>query len=239
MKLFIYVIIILQVFTLSANANVIPSKIQDSSKLIVDKSNIAEVTNLSSCYKSSTSNVDQNNIQPLDSLSFALSAICDVITWSSVLIATITLLVAAFGYFGYNRMENRIKNRISELDKKQAEFNDYISQMKVIQDKLLTQGKYICNSNVYIYDTLDKIANQIVDAEKGKLILERMYHNYQIINLYATDNNLKFASLAYMENNGTQNDIKHLEHVATYDDDEKNRIRAREIIGIIKHKRPV
>lgn len=218
MKLLIYMIIILQIYTVSANANTTSNKIQNSIPLKVEQSNIQPVK------------------EDVGSLTLAVNVINNIMTWTSVLVGVITLLVGAFGYFGYNRMENQIKNKIAEIDKKRTDFDDCILQMKGIQAKLVAQEKYTCNSNIYIYDTLDKIANQIAEAEKGKVILEKMLHSYQITNLYAAENDLKFAALAYIQNNGTLDDIKHLEHVATYDAYEQNRVWAREIIGIIKHK---
>ena len=46
----------------------------------------------------------------------------------------------------------------------------------------------------------------------------------------------RFAVLAYLETNGTIEDIPHLEYVVQHDTNEDNRRRAIEVIGIIRNR---
>lgn len=184
----------------------------------------------------------------VSSLTLAVNAINNIMAWSAGIVAILTLIVAVFGFIGYNRikevMNDSIKknskiidDKIKTINEKEEEFSNCISRTKIIDGRLKVQEKYMCNSNLYLYESLDKIANQISDTDKGRLILKEMLHNYQVTNLYSADNNTKFASLAYLQANGTFNDIEHLEYVSNYDQDENNKIWSREIIGAIKHKK--
>ncbi len=191
--------------------------------------------------------VNSDTQDTVNSLTLAINAINNIQTWSAVIIAILTLIVALWGIFGYRRMKKNIKenikkndkiirNRIEAINAKEQEFNDCITKITVVIEKLNSQEKYMCKANQYLYEALDKIANQIPNADTGKAILQNMLHNYQITNLYSTDNNTKFAALAYLYGNGTLEDIEHLEYFAKSNIDERNREWAREIVGIIKHK---
>lgn len=182
----------------------------------------------------------------VSSLTLAVNAINNIQTWSAVLIAILTLIVALWGFFGYRHMkENIIENlekndeiigaKIKAINAREQEFNDYVTRTMVIFEKLNCQEKYMSKTNQYLYEALDKIANQISDSETGKDILQKMLHNYQITNLYSTETNTKFAALAYLYGNGISKDIEHLEYFAKYDLDERNKEWAREIIGIINY----
>ncbi|MCL2682223.1 MAG: hypothetical protein FWE63_01900 [Bacteroidales bacterium] len=193
-----------------------------------------------------TQQVQQKNEEIMvNSLTFAVSAIEAILSWISIYFAIFALILAALTSIGYyiakkykKNIDKMIGDRIEQINKKEEKFNNYIVQTKAIKKKLSMQEKYIENTNQYLYEAIDEVANQI-NEEKGKAILKKMHHNYQVTNLYSEDNNTKFAALAYLQENGTRSDIEHLEYVSNYDSEEANKRKAREIIGIIKHKYPI
>jgi hypothetical protein len=211
----------------------------------------------------------------VDTLTLAGNTINNILTWSAVMLAVLTLIVALFEILGYLRNQNEIKrnekivdkkiieinetinhkvieindalgnniksndkiitDKIQAINAKEQELNDCILQSKAISERLSGQEKYVNKTNQYLYEALDKIANQIPDANIAKVIMKEMLHNYQVTNLYSSTDS-KFATLAYLQQNGTMNDIEHLEYVSYYDSNELNKEWAREIIGIIKHR---
>lgn len=187
--------------------------------------------------------VNYEKQEEIGSLTLAVNTINNIFTWSAVMIAVLTLIIGILGGIGYIMIKRSQDDNIKKVDKKIAEINskkqeldNYIYQTKIIEKKLKAQEKYMINSNEYSYKALDTIANQISDSEKAIVILKFILHNYQIANLYSADNNLKFSSLAYFQENGALSDTEHLEYVANCDLVETNRKWAREIIGVIKHK---
>jgi uncharacterized protein YneF (UPF0154 family) len=191
--------------------------------------------------------VRADNTDVVSSLMFAVDAINTIQTWSAVIMAFLTLIVALFGILGYRHIrkdmkENIEKNdkiisdKIQEINEKEQKFNDCITQVKVISEKLNGQEKYMSKTNQYLYEALDEVANQISDVKIANHILRKMLHNYQITNLYSTDSNKKYAALAYLQENGTLEDIEHLDYFSNCDLDEPNKIWAREIIGVLRHR---
>ncbi len=195
--------------------------------------------------------VQEDSIDIVSQLTLAVNNINNLITWTSVLIGILAILVALFGYFGYRhikedmekniveskksieKLNNEIKNRLEELNKKKRELNDYISLTKVISEKIDVQEKYINKTNEYLYMALEKMANQIND----KSILDEMLHNLRITNLYSNDDSKVFAALAHLHVKGTSKDIEHLEFCSQHNGvSDSNKLIAREIIGIIKFK---
>lgn len=230
--------IILALSLILVNANTLQKNtVVDSGQQPVLHNNIDEVVQVDE--------IDKPDV--VSSLTLAVNAINNIQTWSAVIIAILTLAVALFGFFGYRHIENSMKenikkndkavdDKIREIEQQQQAFNDCVIQTKAISEKLSGQEKYICKTNQYLYDALDKIANQISDVDTGKIILKEMLHNYQITNLYSTDNSKKFAALAYIQENGSTSDIEHLEFISNYDSNEDNKKWAREIVGIIRYR---
>ncbi len=183
-----------------------------------------------------------------DSLAIAVNSVSNVIGWTSVIIAILTLFVALAGFFGYRYLlstiksstessEKLINSHLEKLISKQKDFDNSVVLISSLADRLADYEKFMRNTNRYLYESLDKVANQIGDKDLGIKILEFMLHNYQITNLYSSDKNTIFASLAYLHENGTLDDIQHLEFlsVSNYVCVEYQ-LWAREIVGIIKHK---
>ncbi len=83
------------------------------------------------------------------------------------------------------------------------------------------------------------------DKEQANLLLANLFHDFQIAKLYRNnfetdevsdiDVNL-ITALEYLEENGTMEDIPHLEYVAQNDTNDDNRNRARMIIGRIMER---
>ncbi|MDR1342588.1 MAG: hypothetical protein LBK18_04935 [Prevotellaceae bacterium] len=170
----------------------------------------------------------------VSSLTLAVNAINNIQTWSAVIIAILTLIVAVVGLFGYFKLNQVLKSnvakiqaKIQEINEKEQEFDRCISQTKA-------QEKYMQRTNVCFFEAFDKVVNQITNSKTAKAISQQMLHNYQITNLYSADD--KFAAFAHLEEQGTMDDIQHLDFVSKYDSNKDNKKRAREIIGIIKHK---
>ncbi|MDR2815527.1 MAG: hypothetical protein LBB62_02330 [Proteiniphilum sp.] len=178
-----------------------------------------------------------DNTGVVNSLTLAVNAINNIHAWSAAMIAVLTLIVAISGFIGYFRIRSVLKSnvaqvqkKINEINEKEQEFNNCIAQTKA-------QEIYIFKTNQCFYDALDKIANLISKKTEGKKILKEMLHNYQITSLYSSSVvHDKFAVLAYFQENGTLEDIEHLEHVAANDSKEEYKAWAREIIGIIRYR---
>jgi len=212
----------------------------------------ADTTNYNSVNDTAVSLVQKNteeihyckNQNDVGSLTLAVNAINNIMTWSAVMIAALTLLVAVFGIIGYIRIKDilkdnikKVSDKIIEINSKEQVFNTCIAKTEAITKELQAQEQYMCNSNVYIHKALETIANQISDDHRAISILKFILHNYQISSLYSSNASLKFAALAYLQDNGTFNDIEHLEYVSNFDLIEANKTWAREIIGIIKNKK--
>jgi len=167
----------------------------------------------------------------------------DFIGWTSVILAiflTVLGIIALFSFKTIKENEKRINDRISKIDEKEQEFKDYISRTEAINKRLSLQ---IENANEYLYEAIKDITNQIRDGMKDKIIsetlnkrFEKTEHSYQITNLYSEDNENKLTALTYLQQNGTPDDIEHLEYVSKYDLVEVHKEYAREIIGIIRYK---
>jgi cell division protein FtsB len=202
---------------------------------ILQNNNVGDTVQIEQKVEQNTEKiVNADNTDVVNGLTLAVNAINNIQTWSAVMIAILTLIVAIFGFIGYFRISHVLKSnvaqvqkKIEEINAKEQEFNNCISQTKA-------QEKYIYKTNECFLDALDKIANQITDTTNASFILRDMLHNYHITNLYSAED--KFAALADLEVNGTREDIEHLEYVSNNDSDEYNKSWAREIIGIIRHR---
>jgi hypothetical protein len=188
--------------------------------------------------------IEEAEVDVVSSLTLAVNAINNIMTWSAIFIAFLTLIVAIIGFVGYNRMyevvqdnikknDEKVDAKIRAIDAKQEMFNDCVSRTQVISEQLKGQEKYICKTSDYLFAALDKITNQIPDADTGKAIMKQMWHNYQITSLYSADEGKEFAALAFLQENGTIDDIEHLEFVSTYDRNDHNKTWAREILGLL------
>jgi len=235
-KLICFIFLILT--NLFINANTLPNK-------NVGDSTLQQQKHLQQ--KQQITEIKTDNIDYVSSITLAVNSINNIISWTSATIAIYTLVIALFGFFGYRHIKERIdenleKNRliiddkINEINKKEQIYDDIISQTQVIINKIDVQDKYMCQTNENLYDALNKLANQIPDEKTGKHILKEMLHNYQITNLFSSYSTKHFAGLAYLQENGTIEDIVHLESYLKHCIDEKNKIWAREIIGVIKQK---
>lgn len=227
--------IILALSYISANADTLPNN------------NVTTVQYHQQVQQNVEKTVSNEKQEDVSSLTLAVNAINNLLTWSEKAIAYLTLIVALFGFFGYYKINKSLKDnmkkndkiiedKIEEINNRETEFNDYISRTKAIIEKLNGQEKYMYKTNQYLYEALDKIANQISDTKIGNSILKEMYHNYQVTNLYSVDDNTKFAAFAYIQENGNFNDIEHLEYISNYDSNERYMVWAKAIIVIIRHK---
>ncbi len=234
-KMIFYIFLVLT--CLSAGADTLPNK--------NSRDTISQQKQLQQLHQKTKKTIENSN--DISSITLAVNAINNIISWTAAIIAIYTLVIALFGFFGYRHVKDNMKNNIKrnnkiindkivEINQKEQKFNDCLNQTKAISGKLDMQDKYMCKTNSYLFEALDKLANQISDTKVGKVILKENFHGYQITNLYSIDRNKNFASLAYMQQNGSLEDIEHLEYFSNFDLDANNKIWAREIIGVIKHK---
>lgn len=128
-----------------------------------------------------------------------------------------------------------IQNDVLSLKDQLAEFSDCIN----------SQSRYFEQSINYLYQAAYSNIEQMSDQTQAREILKSIYHEMQIARLYRTSFNAenneaynrdRFAVLAYLEMNGTKEDIPHLEYVVQHDANEDNRRRAIEVIGIIRNR---
>lgn len=192
--------------------------------------------------------ISESSTGSVSDLTLVVNAVNNIITWTSIMIATLTLFIGLCGFFGYhqikqnmekNAIENTkiVDNKIEELNKKKKEIDKYISLTQTILEKTNIQEKYMYKANQYLYEALDKIANQIEDTKTANAILNEILHNFQVTNLYSSKGKKVFAALAYLQANGTLEDIEHLEFYSSLNgNSDSNSAWAREIIGVIKHK---
>ncbi len=196
-------------------------------------------------------------------LTLAVNSISEILTGATWALTAITVLIALLGFLGYSRLNKDIKRHNEELLKRtdvqdsiineyknlvnslREEQKSFIEKNQKIINILNQQDLYFSQTINYLYQATDAICNQIKDESKSKIILNNLYHGVHIANLYhciideqndRVSDNDKFAAFSYLEENGTEEDIIHLEFSANNDPNKNNRIRATEIIGRIRER---
>lgn len=128
-----------------------------------------------------------------------------------------------------------IQNDIISLKDQLAKFNDVIN----------SQSRYFDQSFNGLFQVVYSIIEHIEDHNQAIRLLDDLYHTYQIACLYRTCSEAnttneidqaKLAALIYLEENGTREDIPHLEYIVQHDPNENNRRQAIEVIAIIRSR---
>ena len=119
------------------------------------------------------------------------------------------------------------------------------NQINKIRESLSRHDIALSHYNQVLYDTTYAVAQQIEKTNIAQSLMNTILHDFQIANLYhisldsdeTTDSNdIKFATFAYLEENGTLDDIPHLDYVEQHDPNEFNKRRAIEIKAIINRR---
>lgn len=172
----------------------------------------------------------------VSSLTLAVNTVNNILTYSSFVIALLTFATIFAGFFEYRRLKEIIERKVAEIDNKAAEIDDFKQKLDHAQLLLKIQDKYINFANGYLYQTTEQIVNQMEDNDMAVEIFKKMNHNYHIANLYSGKKDDRFASLAYLRENGVVADVEHLLQICDSDPEERYRSLASEIIGIIKYR---
>lgn len=144
-----------------------------------------------------------------------------------------------------NKLDYYIENADNlqrKIDRLESNFQQQINEIlinKAFQDQYLNQ------LSCYLFQATYSLTGQMNNEVVAKDILYNLFHGYNIAKLYRTSLNSdgtsridkdKFAAFAYLMENGTLEDIPHLEYIAKNDPYESNRDQAKEIIGRIKER---
>jgi hypothetical protein len=145
-------------------------------------------------------------------------------------------------------LNESISNQDTRLEAFQQNIDENNVALNIIEgyrETLARQEEYINQTINYLFQATSANINQMSNQEQAREILRRIYHEMLIARLYRislnavnneTYNRERFAVLAYLEMNGTREDIPHLEYVVQHDTNEDNRRRAIEVIGIIRSR---
>lgn len=187
----------------------------------------------------------ENRDDAISSLTLAVNTVNNVLTWASFIVALLTLFTILLGLVGYYRLKKSIDKKIKEADLKLLDLKtkeEQLSETRTRIDEfnnLLQEQKIFVNStNQYLYKATEQVINEISDQQVAMEIFEGMVHDYHVANLYAPDENTRFAAIAYLNSKGVPKDINALEGIANSETNEQYRIMAREAVGVIKHKYP-
>ena len=190
------------------------------------------------------SNADQHN-GLLDSIVYnvtlAVNSVNNVITTGSIFIGIITLFIGIVGLFGYHHLKEDINKYSSIFRKTEA----LVKSADELKQSLIAQQTYIEKSNESLMKTVYAIANHIQDEETARELLKQQSHIAEIINLYrpcinpedlVEVRNKKIASLLYLLENGTIDDLTDLQYILEHDQDKDVRAKAQEVIIRIKSR---
>lgn len=177
-----------------------------------------------------------NSNDDISSLTLAVNTVNNILTFSSLVVAILTIATILIGFLGYKRLANKIDGKISEIDGSISTIEKFGESVREMKYLLTVQQKYVNSANDYLYESTEQLVNQMDDDKSARILYEKLVRNYHLTNLYAWKKETRFASLAYLREQGRLEDIEHIEVVATSDIDESNRKLAGEIIGIIKYR---
>lgn len=144
-----------------------------------------------------------------------------------------------------NKINTKLENFYVTIHDYSNKVDLYAHLIDDIRKALTQQARYIDQTiNIFFKATYSNIS-QMKDKEQANLLLANLFHDFQIAKLYRNnfetdevsdiDVNL-ITALEYLEENGTMEDIPHLEYVAQNDTNDDNRNRARMIIGRIMER---
>lgn len=140
------------------------------------------------------------------------------------------------------RIDKKNEKTIEEIEERNRNLNEQITAFRVF---LTQQEEYINRTINYLFQATYANINQMSDKKQAREILSRIHHDMQIARLYRTSLNTenndiydreKFAVFAYLEMNGTLDDIPHLDYVVDHDPNEQTRMRATEVRAIIRNR---
>lgn len=163
----------------------------------------------------------------------------------TLIVAVLTFLIGIIGIIEFSRIQKYIKIVDKFVNKFEKKLNVHENEFEKIKYSLTQQEHYLNQTIYYLYQAADSITNQMNDQETALVILNQLYHNLQIAKLYRSSldsnetskiDNDKFTAFAYLEENGTMEDIPHLLYVERNDSNEQNRKRATGVIAIIKRR---
>lgn len=168
-----------------------------------------------------------NGEDEISEITIAVNAINNVLTWSAVVVAIITLFVAILGILGFREIKNdceKAKKAVEEFDMEIRKIGD---KTKALQKKQDLQYLYVSRINKYIYEFSIKIANA------NEALTAELLHDYHLINLLSVSSNY-VDDFNYLKANGTEDDVELIEFIARHDDNEEKKKMAREAIGYIR-----
>lgn len=171
-----------------------------------------------------------------DDLVLAVNAVNNILTYMSLAVAILTFATILFGYLGYKDLKRKIEDKVKEVNAKMKDIEAFKDQVKESKKMLDLQEEYVSISNGYLYQTTEQLVNQIDDSKIAMVIYKTLAHNYHVANLYSSNNETRFAALAYLRENGEPSDITHIQAMASSDVDQQYQQLASEIIGVIKYK---
>lgn len=137
----------------------------------------------------------------------------------------------------------------SDIQDKLSGFNEQITdfngQVELIKSSIIQQVRYFDQSIKYLYQATYSNIEQMDDQTQAQQRLENLFHELQIAKLYRTSinadedsdvNHNRITALEYLEENGTMEDIPHLDYIARYDPNEHVKTRAIEVRAIIRNR---
>ena len=168
----------------------------------------------------------------------------------TLIVAVLTFLIAAIGIFEFDRIR-KYTEKVDSFKEVLESFDNLLEEhekeFNLVKDSSTMQEQYLKKTIEYLYSASYSNINLMKEEKQAKKLLIKLFHDDQIAKLYraSLDSNEtteidkdKFAAFVYLEQNGTLDDIKHLEYVVEHDTNKKNCARAHEIKGRIKERFP-
>lgn len=176
-------------------------------------------------------------------LAVEVNAVNNILTWGSFIVAVLTIVAAVFGITGFIQIKSNLDNKLNQFSPIFEEAKGLVKSADELKQSLIAQQTYIEKSNESLMKTVYAIANHIQDEVIAKELLKQQGHIAEIINLYrpcinpedlVEVRNKKIASLLYLQENGTSDDLPDLVFVLENDPDPDVRAKAQKVIIIIK-----
>lgn len=174
-----------------------------------------------------------NNVS---ALTLAVNAVNNIFTWSAIIVAILTFVTMIIGFIGYKSLKDKIDHKIEIIDQKLAVIDQCNNELQKLGHKFNIQENFTYKTSEYLYESVEQIVNQMQDERRAKDIYSKLLHSFHITHLYKNADESKLAALFYLHESGTIKDVSDLEYIEKMDENVEYRKRAREIIGVIKHR---
>lgn len=185
----------------------------------------------STTYPSNTTT--DNNVS---ALTLAVNAVNNIFTWSAIIVAILTFVTMIIGFIGYKSLKDKIDDKIKIIDQKLAVIDHCETELRKLEHKFNIQENFTYKTSEYLYESVEQIVNQMQDKRRAKDIYSKLLHSFHITHLYKNADESKLAALFYLHESGTIMDVSDLEYIEKMDENVEYRKKAREIIGVIKHR---